>query len=75
VCSPFLLEGTLKFHLKNENSLVAAKIVENLYVDNAKSVDEAHQLFTESRNIFRKVSMSGFPTPKNFLIVYLMVRR
>jgi len=41
---------------------VATKIVENLYVDNvtmgAKSVDEAHQLFTESRNIFRKVSMN-----------------
>jgi len=62
VCSPFLLEGTLKFHLKNENSLVARKIVENLYVDNVimggRSVNEAHQLFTESRNIFRRLSMN-----------------
>ena len=53
VCSPFLLEGTLKFHLKNENSLVAKKILENLYVDNvtmgSESVNEAYQIFVESR--------------------------
>ncbi|XP_065893441.1 uncharacterized protein [Dysidea avara] len=53
ICSPFLLEGTLKFHLKNENSLVAKKILENLYVDNvtmgSESVNEAYQIFVESR--------------------------
>ena len=52
----------MKFHLKNENSLVAKKILENLYVDNvtmgSESVNEAYQIFVESTNIFRKASMN-----------------
>ena len=41
---------------------MAKKILENLYVDNvtmgSESVNEAYQIFVESRNIFRKASMN-----------------
>ena len=61
VCSPFLLEGTLKFHLQNEGSAVAQRIV-NVYVDNVfigtDSAKEAYQIYEEARNIFKKASMN-----------------
>ena len=62
ICSPFLLEGTLKFHLQNEGSAVAQKIVDNVYVDNVSvgtdSVKEAYQIYEEARSIFKKASMN-----------------
>ena len=62
VCSPFLLEGTLKFHLQNEGSVVAQKIVDNVYVDNVfigtDSAKEAYQIYEEARNIFKKAFMN-----------------
>ena len=33
VCSPFLLEATLKFHLKKEGSAIAKMIRDNIYLD------------------------------------------
>ena len=59
ICSPFLLEGTLRFHLQNEGSAVAQKIV---YVDNVSigtdSVKEAYQIYEEAISIFKKASMN-----------------
>ena len=56
ICSPFLLEGTLRFHLQNEGSAVAQKIVDNVYVDNVSigtdSVKEAYQIYEEAISIF-----------------------
>jgi len=62
VSSPFLLEGTLKFHLQCEGTPVSKKISDNLYVDNvsigAESVEESYQIYKEARNIFKKASMN-----------------
>ena len=62
ICSPFLLEGTLKFHLQNEGSLVAQRIADNIYVDNVSigtdSVEGAYQIYKEARSIFKKASMN-----------------
>ena len=62
ICSPFLLEGTLKFHLQNEGSLIAQRIADNIYVDNVSigtdSVEGAYQIYKEARSIFKKASMN-----------------
>ena len=62
ICSPFLLEGTLRFHLKKEGSHVARVISDNIYVDNvcvgADSVEEAMHLYEEAKNIFKRASMN-----------------
>jgi len=34
VCSPFLLEGTFRFHLRNIGTPVAKRIADNIHVDN-----------------------------------------
>ena len=61
VCSPFLLEATLKFHLKKEGSAIANMIRDNIYVDNlcvgANSVDEACSIYKEAKEIFKRASM------------------
>jgi len=45
VCSPFLLGGEIKFHLREVGTPVASTISDNIYVDNvslgANSVKEA----------------------------------
>ena len=33
ICSPFLLAGTIKYHLKQIGTSVALKISDNIYVD------------------------------------------
>ena len=62
VCSPFLLEATLKFHLKKEGSAIANMIHDNIYVDNlcvrANSVDEACSIYKEAKEIFKRASLS-----------------
>ena len=62
VCSPFLLGGTIKFHLRKTGTPVALEINNNIYVDNvslgANSVDEAYKIYLESKEIFRKASMN-----------------
>lgn len=61
-CSQFLLEGTLRFHLQQEESPTARSIAENIYVDNlligADSPATAYQLFGRSREIFKTASMN-----------------
>ena len=62
VCSPFLLEAILKFHLKKEGSAIANMIRDNIYVDNlcvgANSVDEASSIYKEAKEIFKRASMN-----------------
>ena len=62
ICSPFLLEATLKFHLKKEGSAIANMIRDNIYVDNlcvgANSVDEACSIYKEAKEIFKGASMN-----------------
>ena len=62
VCSPFLLGGTIKFHLRKVGTPLALDISNNIYVDNvslgATSVDEAYKIYLESKEIFRKASMN-----------------
>ena len=62
ICSPFLLSGTIKFHLKQFKSPIAQLISNNIYVDNvmlgASSVKQAHKMYLESKSIFQKASMN-----------------
>ena len=62
ICSPFLLEGTLRFHLLKEVSHTAKVICDNIYVDNgcvgANSIEEALHLYEEAKNIFSHASMT-----------------
>ena len=62
ICSPFLLAGTIKYHLKQIGTSVALKISDNIYVDNvllgANSVQNAYEIYLESKDIFKKASMN-----------------
>ena len=62
ICSPFLLEGTMRFHLLKEGSHIAKVIHDNIYVDNvcvgANSIEEALHLYEEAKNIFSHASMN-----------------
>ena len=58
ICSPFLLAGTIKYHLKQIGTSVALKISDNIYVDNvllgANSVQNAYEIYLESKDIFKR---------------------
>ena len=60
--APFLLAGTVKFHLKQFGTPVSKAIGENIYVDNvmlgATSVEQAYRIYVESKEIFQKASMN-----------------
>ena len=62
VSSPFLLEGTLIFHLQCEGTPVSKKISDNLYVNKvsigAESAEESFQIYKEARSIFKKASIN-----------------
>lgn len=62
ICSPFLLEGTLRFHLKKEGSCIAKLIGDNIYVDNVcvgvSSAEEALHFYKEAKGIFKGASMN-----------------
>ena len=62
ICSPFLLAGTIKYHLRKINTTVASKICDNIYIDNvllgAESVQGAYEIYLESKDIFKKASMN-----------------
>ena len=49
ICSPFLLEGTLKFHLLKEGSHTAKVICDNIYVD---KVCVSFYIFTKRLRIY-----------------------
>ena len=54
VYSPFLLGGTIKFHLRKIGTPVALEINDNIYIDNvslgANSVEEAHKIYLKSKD-------------------------
>ena len=62
ICSPFLLAGTIKYHLRQIGTSVASKISDNIYVDNvllgANSVQDAYEMYLESKDVFKRVSMN-----------------
>ena len=62
ICSPFLLEGTLRFDLLKEGSHTAKAIRDNIYVDNvcvgANPIEEALLLYEKAKNIFSRASMN-----------------
>ena len=62
ICSPFLLEATLQYHLKRENSDVATMMCGNIYADNlsvgATSVEKACVIYKEAKSIFKRASMN-----------------
>ena len=59
VCSPFLLGGTIKFHLRKVGTPLALDISNNIYVDNvslgANSVDEAYKIYLDQRRFLEKL--------------------
>ena len=77
ICSPFLLEGTLRFHRLKEGSHTAQVICDNIYVDNvcvgANSIEEALHLYEEAKNIFSRASMNlcGWTSNSDKLVHYL----
>ncbi|KAK5970181.1 Retrotransposon domain containing protein [Trichostrongylus colubriformis] len=64
ICSPFLLAGTIEYHLQHNtrNKEVAREIDSNTYVDNvvitARSTVEATTFYKESKKVFRDMRMN-----------------
>jgi hypothetical protein len=62
ISSPSLLASTIKHHLSNFGTSTAKKLLENIYVDNvfvgARSVEEAIDIYEESKDLFNKASMN-----------------
>lgn len=59
--SPFLLNATVKYHLEQfleSNEVIVKRLLQSTYVDDvisgAKSEDEAFDLYTQSKEIFRQ---------------------
>lgn len=59
--SPFLLNATVKYHLESfrgTNKTVVEKLLKSTYVDDiisgADNIDEAFELYTQAKEIFRK---------------------
>lgn len=62
ICSPFLLAGTIHFHLSNSNTPLANKILRNTYVENVfygvSSVAEGEQFYRDSKSLFQQAGMN-----------------
>ena len=62
ICSLFLLEATLRYHLNKEGSDIAIMIRDNIYVDNlsvgASSAQEAYHIYEQAKQIFERASMN-----------------
>ena len=56
VCSPFLLDATIKFHLQKEGTPLAIHILKNIYVNNVligiNSISEICGVYKEVKSIF-----------------------
>uniref|UniRef100_A0AC34FMX0 Integrase catalytic domain-containing protein n=1 Tax=Panagrolaimus sp. ES5 TaxID=591445 RepID=A0AC34FMX0_9BILA len=61
-CSPYLLGGSIAYHLSQVGTLIAEEIQRNIYVDNclvfAQNVEEAISKYREIRQIFSDVKMN-----------------
>ena len=62
ICSPFLLEATIRHHLTSLGNPTAALLRDNIYVDNlvlgAESESAALAIFQEARSAFSSASMN-----------------
>ncbi|PIO71824.1 integrase core domain protein [Teladorsagia circumcincta] len=62
ICSPFLLAGTIHFHLSNTNTPLSRRILRNTYVDNVfygvNTVQEGQQFYEDSKALFRDAGMN-----------------
>ena len=62
ISSPFLLEATIMYHLKQAGTLTAERLQRDIYVDNlvtgVRNLQEAKDLYTESKTLFSSVSMN-----------------
>ena len=62
ICSPFLLEATVRHHLQGYDSTTAARILDNVYVDNiilgAATVADATKIFHDATTMFSSASMN-----------------
>lgn len=62
ICSPFLLEATLRYHLNKEESYIATMICDNICVNNvsvgASLVQEACKIYEQAKLIIEMVSMN-----------------
>uniref|UniRef100_A0A914WWH6 Integrase catalytic domain-containing protein n=1 Tax=Plectus sambesii TaxID=2011161 RepID=A0A914WWH6_9BILA len=62
ISSPFLLSATLQHHLRKSGRKEALELAENIYVDNVltgkETVEEAQQLYQETKTLFSQVSMN-----------------
>ena len=67
VCSPFMLNATLQYHLSRYKSNIAQDMLTNLYVDNivtgCESEEEAVQYYNTARSIMRHDSTLGAGHP------------
>uniref|UniRef100_A0A914Y218 Integrase catalytic domain-containing protein n=1 Tax=Panagrolaimus superbus TaxID=310955 RepID=A0A914Y218_9BILA len=61
-CSPYLLGGSIAYHLSKIGTLIAEEIKQNIYVDNclvyAENVEEAISKYKEIRQIFGDIKMN-----------------
>ena len=62
ICSPFLLAATITHHLRQADTDIAHRILQNIYVDNVvlgcQSVTDAQQVFQEGRSLFQDMKMN-----------------
>ncbi|KAK6744723.1 hypothetical protein RB195_011441 [Necator americanus] len=62
ISSPFLLSGTIHYHLSKSSSNLAQRILRNFYVDNlfleADSSHDAKLVYGETKEIFREAGMN-----------------
>ncbi len=62
ISSPFLLSGTVKYHLHKNGSPLALQIANNVYVDNvvigAESVHDAQNIYSEAKELFQDASLN-----------------
>lgn len=62
ISSPFLLTATIRHHIVKKNSELLKNVVNKCYVDNlvtgTNTTEEAIQLFDETKNTFKELSMN-----------------
>ncbi|XP_069360031.1 uncharacterized protein [Maniola hyperantus] len=62
ISSPFLLNATIKLHLSNDDKPKVRDLANDIYVDNlvtgSSSVAEALELYNDSREAFKQMSMN-----------------
>ncbi|EYC35616.1 hypothetical protein Y032_1011g3385 [Ancylostoma ceylanicum] len=62
VVSPFLLAGTIRYHLMMTETPLAKELIRNTYVDNifygVETIDEGMRFYDESKQLFKEAGMN-----------------